>query len=121
MKRNKIILVIFCSLLMSSFQLTAQKLELKKKDKKLPNTRSLVYVPISSEITANSLLITFEEPIGLTTIIVENQNGYVVSETINTESITEWSVIVSDWENGTYLLSIAYDNIELEAEFQLIQ
>jgi hypothetical protein len=122
MKRT--ILFFFC-ILSSLFSFVySEEIPLKKIEPPQPTSpagpRAPFLFPVSAYQLPTDVYLSFSTPVGVALIIIKDQDGYTASQqTIDTDTVTELYIPVTDWDSSAYTIQISYGSIILEGKFNL--
>lgn len=80
--------------------------------------RTRIYIPLTASFESGELALFFASNVGMCNVSIEDENGNVqMSETIDTDSETEFWFDLSGLSSGLHYLKISYGSINLVGEF----
>lgn len=80
--------------------------------------RTRLYIPLSVSLESGELALFFANNVGMCNVSIEDENGNVqMSETIDTDSETEFWFDLSGLDSGLHYVKISYGSMNLVGEF----
>jgi flagellar hook assembly protein FlgD len=83
-------------------------------------SRSVSAIPVSVSLDDTDLGISFDKPVGVAQITIEDQNGTVVyQDVLDTNSTHATDIETGGFDSGNYTVKISYGSTNLVGAFQL--
>ncbi|MFA5046370.1 MAG: DUF3244 domain-containing protein [Paludibacter sp.] len=75
---------------------------------------------VTVDLTANELILNFNNQVGVAQISIVDQSGFIVyQDAVDTYSTSDLVIPVDTWESGKYTIKITYGTTSLSGSFRL--